>query len=275
MKVEIAVPEASPDNPSTETLRVETCRVLGLPLACMDFRRTVEAVEQLIRAGRPQFFITANLHYAMLSDRLPELQAVNRQAAFLTADGMPLVWLSRLLGTPLPERVTGADLIWALSALCADRGWSIYLLGGGPGVAEEAAAVLQGRYPTLRVVGTESPTIRLDDRMTNEAIAARIREARPELLFAALGQPKGELWLRDWHTATGVPVAVQVGASFDFVCGRKSRAPGWLGRLGLEWMYRLLTEPRRLGPRYFADAMFLCRRLPGELRRARRNTVSS
>ncbi len=274
MKSKVAVAETGPETAVSETISVQTSEVLGLSLAQMDFRQTVEHVERLVRARRPRFFITANLHYAMLCDRMPELQAVNRQAAFLTADGMPLVWLSRLLGTPLPERVTGADLIWALSAVCADRGWSIYLLGGEPGVAEEAADVLVRHFPKLRVAGTESPTIHLDDRRANEAIAARIRSARPELLFAALGQPKGELWLCDWHETTGVPVSVQVGASFDFVCGRKSRAPAWLGRIGLEWLYRMLTEPRRLGPRYLADALFLCRRLPGELRRARRKIAS-
>ena len=242
---------------------LEEVEVLGLRLARMGFAQTVDRVEWLIRRGKPSFFITANLHYARLCEREARLGAVNRKAAFLTADGMPLVWLSRLLGRPLPERVTGADLVWALAERAAQRGWRLFLLGGGPGVAEQAATVLQARYPGLQVVGVEAPVLEALSPAEHAQLLERIRQARPDLLFVALGQPKGELWLAEHIEAIGVPAAVQIGAALDFVAGRRRRAPGWLQRLGLEWFWRFLCEPVRLGRRYLADGLFLLRRMGG------------
>lgn len=249
---------------------LEEVEVLGLRLARMSFAETVDRVEWLIRRGRPSFFITANLHYAMLCERDGRLRQVNQKAAFLTADGMPLVWLSRLLGRPLPERVTGADLVWALCQRAAERGWRMFLLGGLPGVAEQAARVLQARYPGLRIVGMESPMLEELSSEEHAELLERIRQARPELLFAALGQPKGELWLAEHIEKLGVPAAVQIGAALDFVAGRQPRAPGWMRRSGLEWFWRFWCEPGRLGRRYAADVVFLFGRLSQVLLRGKK-----
>jgi N-acetylglucosaminyldiphosphoundecaprenol N-acetyl-beta-D-mannosaminyltransferase len=228
-------------------------------LARLSFAQTVDAVDRLIARGSPSFFITANLHYAMLTDRHPRLQIVNRRAAFLVADGMPLVWYSRLLGRPVPERVTGADLVWHLCARAAVKGHRVFLLGGIPGVAQRAVEVLTRRYPGLQVVGTLAPPHGEWSADDERAIVDAVRRAKPDLLLAALGQPKGELWLETHCEALGVPACVQIGASLDFVTGRAHRAPGWLQRSGLEWLFRLLQEPWRLGPRYAANAWFLLR----------------
>jgi N-acetylglucosaminyldiphosphoundecaprenol N-acetyl-beta-D-mannosaminyltransferase len=239
----------------------EEVEVLGLRLARMGFAETVDRVEWLIRRGKPAFFITANLHYARLCERDARLGAVNRKAAFLTADGMPLVWASRVLGRPLPERVTGADLVWALCHRAAQKGWRVFLLGGGPGVAQQAAVVLQARYPGLRIVGVEAPVLEELSPAEHARLLERIRKAKPELLFVAFGQPKGELWLAEHLEALGVPAAVQIGAALDFVAGRRRRAPGWIRRIGLEWFWRFLGEPARLGRRYLADGLFLLRQM--------------
>ncbi len=240
---------------------VEEVEVLGLRLARLSFRQTVDRVEALIRQGRPSFFITANLHYAMLCQRDARLREVNQKAAFLTADGMPLVWLSRLLGQRLPERVTGADLVWTLCQRAAQKGYRVFLLGGGPGVAEQATAILQRRYPGLQIVGVEAPVLENLTGPEHAQLLERIRQARPDLLFAAFGQPKGELWLAEHIEQLGVPAAVQIGAGLDFIVGRQSRAPGWMQRAGLEWLWRFLWEPGRLGRRYLADGLFLLHRL--------------
>ena len=238
---------------------LEVAWIWGLPLARLDYAGVLHRVEALIARRRPGYFITANLQYAMLCDRDPTLAEINARAEFLLADGMPMVWWSRFRGQPLPERVAGSDLIYLLSAQAAEKGHRVFFLGGAPGSAQAAAAELARRYPGLQLAGIEAPEI---DRLSPDehlALIDRIRRSRADLLFAALGQPKGERWLSENCHLMEVPVSVQVGASFDFVAGRAARAPRWMQRTGLEWLHRMLSSPRRLAPRYFRNAMFLLR----------------
>lgn len=233
--------------------------VWGVPFAPLTRAGAVAAVAALIEAGRPSFFITANTHYLMLSNQHPELHTVNERAAFIVADGAPVVWASRRIGTPLPERVAGSDLIYDLCEQAVRFGHRVFLLGGAEGIASAAADRLADLYPGLQVVGTGSPPYRDLTDEENLALIARVREARPDLLFVATGQPKGELWINQNLERLEVPVCVQVGASFDFVAGRIRRAPRLLQRINMEWAYRLWQEPRRLGPRYARNAWFLLR----------------
>ena len=235
--------------------------VWGLPLAPLTREQAVDRVEGLIGDRRPSYFITANVHYAMLTAEVPELAGINRDAAFILADGAPLVVASRRTANPVPERVAGSDLIYDLAERAAARGWGVYLLGGQPGIAEEAARRLIDRYPGLRIVGTAcpDPADLLAPRV--DALIDRVRAAKPDLLFVALGQPKGEFWLSRHLEALGVPVAAQVGATLDFVAGRVQRAPKLFQRTGMEWAFRIYTDPRRLGPRYWKNAWFLAAQL--------------
>jgi N-acetylglucosaminyldiphosphoundecaprenol N-acetyl-beta-D-mannosaminyltransferase len=212
-------------------------RVWGVPFAPITLAQAVAAVSALIRAGRPSFFITAPTHYAMLTESMPDLRAINERAAFIVADGAPLVWASRRLETPLPERVAGSDMIFHLCEEAAREGFRIFLLGGDEGVAE-------------------TPTPEEED-----ALIERIRRARPDLLFVAFGQPKGERWIIRHIDRLGVPVSVQVGASLDFAAGKVRRAPRWMQKTGLEWAFRLSLEPRRLFGRYASNAWFIARML--------------
>ena len=209
--------------------------VWGVPFAPITLTQAVAAVSELIRDGRPSFFITAPTHYAMLTEEEPDLRTINDRAAFIVADGKPLVWASRMLGTPLPERVAGSDLIFHLCEEAARQGFRVFLLGGGEGVAEQAAQRLVERYPGLQIVGTECPPFREPTPDEEEALLDRIRRAAPDLLFVAFGQPKGERWIIRHLEGLGVPVSVQVGASLDFAAGRVRRAragcrgPAWSG----------------------------------------------
>jgi len=235
--------------------------VWGLPLSPMTRREAAGAVMALIDAGRPSYFITANLHYAMLSAERPELREVNRGAAFLVADGAPLVWASRRSGRPLPERVAGSDLIYDLCEHAARLGRSVYFLGGGEGVADQAAARLRTLYPSLRVVGTACPP---PESMSGEGVKrviAAVRAAKPDLLILAVSMPRGELWMAEHHEELGVPACAQVGATLDFVAGRVRRAPKLLQKIGMEWAYRIYTDPGRLALRYAKNARFLLARL--------------
>jgi len=247
----------SADSPIEAVPAISCVPILGLPIAALGFKETIAVVERLIRVGKLSYFITANLHYARLCRQRPELSEVNRRAAFLVADGMPLVWWSRWVGTPLPERVTGADLVWALAEMASRRGFGIFLLGGRPGVAERAASILRDRFPGLVISGTAAPHL---DRLSQEEeqrLLESVARSGAKLVFAAFGQPKGELWLARNLGRWGDGVAVQIGASLDFIAGELRRAPLAWQRLGLEWAFRLVTEPKRLLPRYAADAWFL------------------
>jgi N-acetylglucosaminyldiphosphoundecaprenol N-acetyl-beta-D-mannosaminyltransferase len=231
--------------------------VWGLPLAPLTFEQTLARLDELIRAGQPGFFITANLQYAMLTDQDPRLAAVNQAAAFILADGMPLVWATRFRRERLPERVAGSDLVPALCAQAAAKGQRVFLLGGEPGVAEEAARKLCERYPTLQIAGIEVPPFRPLSVEETEQLIGRIRAARADILFVAFGQPKGELWLAEHYQALGIPACAQIGASLNFLAGRVSRCPRWIQRIGLEWLYRLSREPKRLTTRYARNFLFL------------------
>ena len=244
--------------------------VWGLPMAPLSRAEASSAVACLIAQGRPSYFITANAHYAMVSAGDPRMRPINRGAAFVLADGAPLVWASRWRRSPLPERVAGSDLIYDLCDQAARLGHRVFLLGGPPGVAEEAAARLSDLYPGLIVAGTACPPFRPLDDNEQSALIATIREARADLLFVAFGQPKGELWIDRHLRELGVPVAAQVGASLDFVAGRVRRAPRAIQRIGMEWAWRIATDPARLGPRYARNAAFLARMFLGDLRRGRR-----
>ncbi len=230
--------------------------IWGLPLSPLTRGQAADAVTAMVEAREPSYLITANVHYAMLTHEVPQLRQVNARAAFLVADGAPLIWASRWRGTPLPERVAGSDLICDLCERAARRSYGVFLLGAAPGVADEAARRLDRRYPGLRIVGTESPSFRELRCEKHDRLVERIRSARPDLLFVACSQPKGELWLAEHYQALAVPVCVQIGASLDFIAGRVRRAPRWLQRLGLEWAFRMWQEPGRLFPRYARNARF-------------------
>jgi N-acetylglucosaminyldiphosphoundecaprenol N-acetyl-beta-D-mannosaminyltransferase len=265
-------PEKPPNSNQLRTRRVEPVWVWGIPFASLSMAETVSVIGDLIEAGRPTFFITANVNYAMLTDENPDLRAINEQAAFVVADGAPLVWASRLQGSPLPERVAGSDLIIEMSALATKKGYRLFLLGGADGVAAKAVAGLCERFPGLQVVGFESPPFReltLDER---DALATRIRAARPDLLFTAFTQPRGERWLAANCELLGVPVMANVGAAIDFAAGRVRRAPRWIRKCGLEWAFRLWIEPRRLVGRYARNAWFIARMVARDALRAASRT---
>lgn len=261
--VVVVPPAPTPEPPEVKV--GETVDVWGLPVAKLDTAGTLDLIDRMIRQDRPGFFITANLHYARLTAEHEYLRELNERATFITADGMPLVWQARRQGQPLPERVAGSDLVDLVCKQAALRGHRVYFLGGVEGVASEAARRLKEKYPLLPVAGVAAPVFRDMSQEDHAALAAKIRATRPDILFAALGQPKGEVWIDRHREELGVPVCVQIGASLDFIAGKAHRAPRWMQRWGLEWFHRTATDPRRLGPRYMQDAFFLAKTVARDL----------
>jgi N-acetylglucosaminyldiphosphoundecaprenol N-acetyl-beta-D-mannosaminyltransferase len=235
----------------------EPVRIWGIPFTPLTLAQTAETVAALIERGHPTYFITANTHYAMLTRENPDLEDVNTRAAFIVADGAPLVWAARRSPVPLPERVAGSDLIFTLSEMAARKSYRLFIAGGAPGVADEAARQLTARYPGLQVVGTAAPCFHglADDDYSK--LQTQILRARPHLLIVAASMPHGERWLSAHLNDLGVPVGVNLGASIDFAAGRINRAPRWMQRSGLEWAFRLMLEPGRLFSRYARNARFV------------------
>jgi len=242
-------------------------QVWGVPFTPITRTQAVDAVTALIEAGQTSFFITANVNYVMLSSQMPELREINRNAAFIVADGAPIVWASKRGPNPLPERVAGSDLIYDLCERAAAVGHRIFLVGGAEGVADEAAKRLVERYPGLQIVGTACPPYRDLSPEEVDQLATQIREVAPHLLIGAFSQPKGDMWMDRHRHRFGVPVCVQLGATLDFVAGRVQRAPRWIQKVGMEWAYRISTDPKRLAPRYVCNFVFLTRKvLAGTIR---------
>jgi N-acetylglucosaminyldiphosphoundecaprenol N-acetyl-beta-D-mannosaminyltransferase len=231
--------------------------ILGIPFHNVSFADTVEWVRQRVRLRRPVYIATANMDFLTQAWRDPELQRILIEADLVVADGIPIVWLSRILGYPLKERVTGSDLVPLFAELAAREGFSVYGLGGAEGVAEKALKKLSERFPGMRIAGAYSPPKAEIIDMDNAGILARLEKADPDLLLVAFGGPKQEKWcnmhLRHWK----IPVAIGIGGSLDFIAGTQKRAPCWVQRLALEWLWRMLSNPRRLFCRYFTNIVFL------------------
>ncbi len=243
----------------------ETTRVWGLDYHAIDMEQTLDYLEKVMFARYPSYAVTANLNYAMLCANNPRLAAFTRKSSLTLCDGMPVLWRSKLNKTKLPERVAGADLIYRLTERCADKNLRVYFYGASEGIAEKAAAVLKKRYPKLIVAGVQCPPFRACSSEEIRGQIARIKQAKPDLLLVALGQPKGEYWIEDHLEELAVPLTIQLGASFDFVAGNSIRAPRYLQMLGLEWLHRTLKDPVRLAPRYFFNLVFLAKAIRREL----------
>jgi N-acetylglucosaminyldiphosphoundecaprenol N-acetyl-beta-D-mannosaminyltransferase len=231
--------------------------VWGVPFAPLKLQEAIETVATLVKRAEPAFFITANTHYAMLSKENPDLREINNRAAFIVADGAPLVWAARRFAVPLPERVAGSDMIYSLCEMASREGYRVFLAGGAPGVADVAAKRLRERFPALQVVGTASPSFHEFSGDDLVQLKTQLDAVQPHLLIVAATMPVGERWLAKHLSQLQVPVGVNLGAAIDFAAGRVDRAPKWMQRSGLEWAFRLKQEPRRLFSRYVHNALFL------------------
>jgi N-acetylglucosaminyldiphosphoundecaprenol N-acetyl-beta-D-mannosaminyltransferase len=236
--------------------------VLGLPLAHVTLDQAVDRIEELITKEGTHQVATANLDFWLKSNGDSHLHRIIAGCDLVVADGMPLVWASNLLGEPLPERVTGVDIVPRLMALSATKGYKIFLLGGGEGVGERVRTMFEAREPNVQICGVFSPPVAELNEMDHSEIVDRVRAAKPDILLVGFGNPKQEKWIWMHKKRMGVPVSIGIGGSMDILVGDVKRAPRWMQRCGLEWLMRLLQEPRRLAPRYVQDFFGLVSRLP-------------
>jgi N-acetylglucosaminyldiphosphoundecaprenol N-acetyl-beta-D-mannosaminyltransferase len=268
MATEVLVSTGSPSLQSRVAVSSEITRmhrrrveVGGVALHQVDLCGALEMVEGFVASGMPHQVVTVNLDFVSIASRDAAFRSLLNAADLAVADGMPLVWLSRLKGAPLQERIAGVELVTESCRMAAEMGRSVFLLGAAPGVAETAARRLEGLFPGLCVAGTYSPPVGKLSQEEDQHIVDMIREAAPDFLFVALGAPRQDLWIRDHQPKLRVPVAMGVGCVFDLLAGNVRRAPLWMQQRGLEWAFRLGQEPHRLWRRYLMNDLPMLARL--------------
>jgi N-acetylglucosaminyldiphosphoundecaprenol N-acetyl-beta-D-mannosaminyltransferase len=239
-------------------------RLMGVPIGVVTEERAVRTIVDAAAAGRGHWTITANLDHLRRYRSEPPAKGLIDEADLVVADGMPLIWASRLAGRPLPERVAGSRMVWSICEQASARGQSLFLLGGAPGVADRAAQIFAERYPELLIAGTACPPMGFqDDEHELERIRTALTRAAPKIVFVALGFPKQDVLIRELRRWLPDASFLGVGISLSYVTGDVSPAPEWLCRLGLEWAYRMSQEPTRLVRRYLIDGLPFALRLMG------------
>lgn len=239
------------------TERLEVLGVLGVPVAQATSAQAIAEIEKLGTEEPPALIAYANAHTLNLASRSPEYRRVLVNAAVVLNDGAGLSLAGRLYRRPFPENLNGSDFNPEIVRLAARRGWPLFLLGARPGVADLAAARLKAGIPGLEIAGTHDGFF---DRTEDGAVAGVIKDSGAAVVMVAMGNPLQEEWLAANLAATGARLGVGVGAFFDFTAGEVPRAPGWMIRLGIEWLHRLAQEPRRMWRRYvLGNPAFLAR----------------
>lgn len=221
----------------------DKANVLGCYIDVLDKREAIDKVSEFIAIGKPSHVITLNAEIVYMAQENEVLKELINEADLVTPDGIGIVWGARRLGWPVKERVTGIDMVYQICNEAQTHDWRIYLLGAAPQVAEQAAQELLTAYPKLQIVGIRDGYFK-DSEV--EAVCSEIREAKPHILFVALGAPKQEFFIKQHKDKLEVPVCIGIGGSFDVIAGIKKRAPDIMIKLNLEWLYRLISEPSRI-----------------------------
>ncbi|MEQ8201435.1 MAG: WecB/TagA/CpsF family glycosyltransferase [Syntrophomonadaceae bacterium] len=216
--------------------------ILGCRVDILNTAQCLDKITELVDARKTAHVITLNAEIVYQAQTNRELLGIINEAAVVTPDGIGIVWGGRQLGYVIPERVSGIDLLYSICETAPTRKWKIYLLGSSPGVADEAGGQLKARFPGLHICGSHHGYFQPSEVAS---IIADINHSQADILVVSLGAPKQEIWISQNKDDLAVPVCIGVGGSLDVIAGNKKRAPGWMIRMNLEWLYRLLAEPSR------------------------------
>ncbi len=231
-------------------------RIGNISIDNISMTGTLEKIDDYVRMGQPVSIVTPNADHIVRLQNDGDFLNTYKQSALILADGMPLIWASRLLQTPLVSRVAGSDLFIEVCRIAPERGFRLFFLGGREGAAEKAVDAMKARFGEISIVGTYCPPYGFEnDNAENQKIVDIIRNSKADILFVGLGSPKQEKWINKHIQEICVPVSIGVGVSFEFAAGMVKRAPKWMQNIGLEWLWRLLMEPKRLWKRYLVDDM--------------------
>lgn len=220
----------------------ERLEILGVGIDKVNSQQALEKIGAFIASGQPHQIVTANAEIIYQASKNEKMRHVINNAQMVTADGSGVVWASRQLGEPLEQRVTGIDLVNSICEQSAKDKWKIYILGSAPGVAAAAAVNIRNKFPGCNIVGTHHGYFNAKEE---KQILAELEQLKPDVLFVALGAPKQEYWIADHLAELGIPVGMGIGGSMDVLSGNVKRAPKWMQKMSLEWLYRLLIQPTR------------------------------
>ena len=222
----------------------------------LTMQETLHAIDRLIQEKKSAYAVTPNVDHIVQLETNKELQAIYKDASLILTDGKPLLWIAKWYGTPIKEKISGSDLFPLLCKMAAEEGYKMFFLGAAEGVAAKAAENLMNRYDGLQVVGTYSPPFGFEqDSVEMNKITTMIKDADPDILIVGLGCPKQEKFMYYHCKELGVPISFGLGASFDFEAGTIKRAPRWMADHGLEWLFRITQDPKRMAKRYLVDDM--------------------
>lgn len=248
----VQMPSRSIAGDSARDAKRGRVEILGMGIDPLTYDEVADELGAYVRSGGSHQVVTVNLDFLAIGSRNPAFRALVNDADIVTADGMPVRWAARYLGGSLPARITGPDLIEMAVRHSGAHGSSVFFLGAAPGVAALAVDRLVATHGAFHVAGIYAPPMGPLDGAEDGHIRRLISDARPDFLFVAFGCPKQDFWIQE-HRDLGVPVAAGIGGSFDYLSGRTRRAPRWAQSRGLEWVFRLSGEPRRLAKRYLID----------------------
>jgi len=254
----------------------DAVELFGLRISCMDRSEVFARIGEQIARRIPGIVVTPNVDHICRC----HVDSLFRDAyafAFLALpDGVPIMWAAKLLGKPLKEKLSGSDMVPLLAEYAANHGHTVFFLGAAEGVAEEAKDELLRRFPRLQVKGVYSPPLNFErDECENTRVIEMLKSAAPDICFIALGSPRQEIWMHRHCGLSGIPVMIGIGAGLDFIAGRVKRAPVLLQRSGLEWLWRLCMEPRRLWRRYLVEDSVFFALVWREYWKSRRSNGSS
>ena len=231
--------------------------IVGLPFHHTTMEEALRDYTSIMQGDRSEYWITANVDFATRAPADPILKDLVFHADRVFCDGLPLVWLSKIFGRPLPERVAGSDMVPKLLEASANEGYRVYFLGSDKETLSRASQIATERYPGLQIAGQHAPPIAHVHEWDNEHIISEIAASRTDLVLVAVGSPKQERWISGYLDRTGAKLAIGIGASLDFIAGSQTRAPVWVQRVGFEWLWRMLTDPKRLAKRYASNFSYL------------------
>jgi N-acetylglucosaminyldiphosphoundecaprenol N-acetyl-beta-D-mannosaminyltransferase len=234
-------------------MAIERVNVLGVGVSAVNMELALSTLTEWITQRQQHYVCVTGVHGVIESQRSEALRRIHNAAGMVTPDGMPLVWLSHLKGRPEVDRVYGPDLMLAVCERSLSHGFRHFLYGGSQGVPDLLANKLRDRFPGLSIVGTYSPPFRPLTAEEDQRVVEAINRANPDIVWVGLSTPKQEYWMAEHIDRLTCPVLIGVGAAFDFHAGLKKQAPRWIQRNGLEWLFRLATEPRRLWQRYLVN----------------------
>ena len=226
---------------------IPSTRILGVRVDCINLDDALSRIEEFIKAGKTHQIVVVNAAKVVKAQKDAYLRQIIEDADLSGADGVPIVWVSRLLGKPIPGRVNGTDLMERLVERAAQKGYRIFFFGAEEAVVRRVVKIYREKYPSLQVAGYRNGYFGADEE---REIAENIGNSKADILFVAFGTPKKEHFIRDHKSILNVPVVHGVGGSFDVIAGKTARAPQWMQNYGLEWLFRLIQEPRRMWRRY-------------------------